>query len=86
MAPTRSEEMPVSWPTEDADRTHYRGPPRNIEPINNIEWDKGLQPKKYEIFGTHTESKVLFLDVNILDSTGKEPFRGNVLIEGTQMS
>ncbi|KAK5178778.1 hypothetical protein LTR16_010757, partial [Cryomyces antarcticus] len=37
---------------------------------------------KYEILGTHPESRILFTDVNILDSTGQEPYRGDVLIEG----
>jgi hypothetical protein len=41
-----------------------------------------LQPKEYTIFGTHADSKILFSDVNILDSTGREPYRGDVLIEG----
>ena len=82
MAPARISEPPVSWPAVDVEPKPYQGPPRNIESIKNIEWDKGLQPRQYQIFGTHPESRILFLDVNILDSTGKEPYRGNVLIEG----
>lgn len=38
------------------------------------------------MLGTHPESKVLFLDVNILDSTGRDPYRGDVLIEGQRIS
>jgi hypothetical protein len=64
----------------------YKGTPRNVKSVNEIEWDKALQPKSYSIFGTHSESRILFLDVNILDSTGKEPFRGDVLIEGKLLS
>jgi hypothetical protein len=82
MTPAGHKEMMVSWPPADIQPTPYRGPPRNIESISNIQWDKSLQPKKYDIFGTHPESKILFLDVNILDSSGREPYRGDVLIEG----
>ena len=72
-----------SWPSVDVKPERYQGPPRNIKSINNLKWADNLQPKKYEIFGTHEESKLLFLDVNILDSTGREPFRGDVLVEGS---
>jgi hypothetical protein len=82
MSPAR-EEPPVSWPSVTIESKPYRGPPRNVHPISEVQWDKGLQPKTYSIFGTHPDAKVLFLDVNIIDSTGKEPFRGDVLIEGT---
>lgn len=60
----------------------YEGRPRNIQPIDEIKFDEGLRPKSYEIYGTHSEAKTLILDVQILDSTGKEPYRGDVLIEG----
>lgn len=33
------------------------------------------------MLGSHPESKVLFLDVRILESTGRYPYRGDVLIE-----
>jgi hypothetical protein len=82
MAPARTEK-PVSWPTStDPIVPKYDGPPRNIEAIDALSFDSSLQPKQYDIHCTHPESKVLFTDVNILDSTGKEPFRGDVLIEG----
>lgn len=83
MAPARTVNEQVSWPSVDVEPKPYQGHPRNVEPIDAIKWDETLQPKKYSIFGTHAESKILFLDVNILDSTGKEPFRGDVLIEGS---
>lgn len=38
------------------------------------------------IFGTHPESKILFTDVNILDSTGRDPYRGDVLMEGEKIT
>ncbi|KAL7269672.1 hypothetical protein RUND412_007653 [Rhizina undulata] len=44
-----------------------------------------LQPKDYEIAGTHPDSRLLFLDVNILDSTGREPYRGDILIHGERI-
>jgi hypothetical protein len=73
----------VSWAEDKTPLTNtHKGTPRNIEPIKDIQWDKSLHTKKYEFFGTHPESKILFLDVNILDSTGKEPYRGDVYIEG----
>lgn len=81
------EELPVSWPTEtDNPKSTYKGIPRNIRHIDALNFDKNLQPKTYELFGTHAESKILFLDVNILDSTGKDPYHGDVYIEGKQAS
>lgn len=87
MAPARIEELPVSWPTEtNYPRATDKGLPRNIKPIDEINFGENLQPTKYEIFGTASESKILFLDVNILDSTGRPPYRGDVLIEGERIS
>lgn len=57
-------------------------PPRNVTWIEDVSWDSSLQPKDYEIQGTHPDSKILFLNVKILDSTGREPYLGDVLIEG----
>lgn len=57
-------------------------PPRNVDWIEQVSWDSSLQPKDYELQGTHPDSKILFLNVNILDSTGEEPYLGDVLIEG----
>lgn len=84
MAPARTEDE-VSWAAdtkEPSDR--YHGSPRNVKHIDAIHWDQSLEPKHYEISGTDPDSKILFLDVNILDSTGAEPYRGDVLIEGEQ--
>jgi hypothetical protein len=83
MAPARTAEPPVSWPTTtDPITPQYKGPPRNITAIEALSFAPNLQPKQYDIHCTHPESKILFTDVNILDSTGREPFRGDVLIEG----
>ena len=60
----------------------YSGPPRNLGSIDAIDFDPSLQPKSYEIEGTHPESTILILDVEILECTGKLPYRGDVLIRG----
>ena len=82
MAPAR-EEPPTPWSTfiERVD-SRYAGPPRNIDTIDAVEFAANLQPTEYNIFGTHEKSKILFLDVQILDSTGAEPYSGDALIEG----
>ena len=87
MAPARVEPG-VSWPQPSHKEPFkaYEGPPRNVETIHNLRLDPKLQPKKYEIAGTHPESKILFKDVSILDSTGREPYSGDVLIEGEYCS
>jgi hypothetical protein len=86
MAPSRTEDpLPSFSRTSDVGAV-YQGSPRNIAPINAVNFEDNLQPKRYEILGTHPESKILFIDVNILDSTGAEPFRGDVLIEGERIS
>lgn len=76
----------VCWPqgpyTQWKTSTSTDGLPRNISYINNLKLDPSLQPKQYTIEGTHPESKVLFVNVKILDSTGREPYMGDVLIEG----
>ena len=56
---------------------------RNLNPQDDVHFDPSLQPQDYKIAGTSPDSKLLFLDVNILDSTGREPYKGDVLIEGT---
>ena len=72
----------VSWAESMANTEPYNGPPRNIQPIDEVRFDEKLRPKKYEIFGTHRGSRILILDVRIIDSTGREPYHGDVLIEG----
>lgn len=83
MSPGRTEEPPNSWSSEnETGRSSYQGYPRNIKHIDALDFDKSLQPTQYQLFGTHPESKILFLDVTILDSTGADPYRGDVYIEG----
>ena len=86
MAPSKVDDPLPSFSERSATSEIYTGPPRNVASINAISFDKALQPKKYELLGTHPESKLLFLDVNILDSTGRAPYRGDVLIEGERIT
>lgn len=85
MAPARTEDE-VSWLTDGKKPTaHYQGSPRNVKHINAIQWERSLEPRHYEICGTNPDSKLLFLDVKILDSTGAEPYKGDVLVEGEKL-
>lgn len=61
----------------------YDGPPRNIAYIDQLQFDSNLQPVSYEISGTSPSSMTLILDVQILEATGREPYRGDVFIKGT---
>lgn len=82
MASSLTTNTGVSWAESISKVEPYNGPPRNIQPINEVRFDERLRPENYEIFGTHPDSKILILDVRILDSTGRDPYRGDVLIEG----
>lgn len=55
-----------------------------MNPHDLVHFDPSLKPKDYQIKGTTPDNKILFLDVNIIDSTGNEPYRGDVYIEGTE--
>jgi hypothetical protein len=86
MAPSRiGDPLPSFSQTSTTSEAHH-GPPRNIETINAINFDQSLQPKDYKMLGTHPDSKILFTDVSILDSTGRDPYRGDVLIEGEKIT
>lgn len=71
-----------SWMSPDYPLEPYDGPPRNVAFIDNLSFDPKLQPKQYDIAGTPPGSKILILDVNVLDATGAQPYRGDVLIIG----
>ncbi|KAG4437049.1 hypothetical protein IFR05_007463 [Cadophora sp. M221] len=86
MAPSRTDDPLPSFSHTSTSSEPYRGQPRNIQNINAINFDKALQPKEYGILGTHPDSKILFTDVNILDSTGRESYHGDVLIEGERIT
>ncbi len=86
MAPSRiDDDAPPSFTTSD-DNAPYTGPPRNVDSINNLNFPASLKPKTYHIAGTHPESKLLFTDVSILDSTGRDAYHGDVLVEGERIS
>lgn len=71
-----------SWRTVSS-TDNYQGPPRNIASIDQLNFDSHLQPPYYDIAGTPLLSKILFLDVEILEATGHELYRGDVLVAGT---
>ena len=53
-----------------------------MNPHELVKFDPSLKPKYYQMKGTDSNSKILFLDVNIIDSTGRDPYQGDVYIEG----
>ncbi|TGO65761.1 hypothetical protein BCON_0001g00770 [Botryotinia convoluta] len=59
--------------------------PRNLIPIASLNFHSSLLPTPYSILGTSPTSKLLFLNVTILDSTGRDPFSGDVLICGERI-
>ena len=63
----------------------HRSSGRKLNPQDDLSFDPKLKPKTYHIEGTRPDSKVLFLDVNILDSTGADPYKGDVYIEGERI-
>jgi hypothetical protein len=85
MAPGRLLESEEPWTSPARQLEPYDGPPRNLAYIEAVKFDTNLQPKKYEIAGTHPESRILFTDVKILEASGKLPYAGDVLIEGMQI-
>jgi hypothetical protein len=72
----------ASWMSLDQSLELYSGPPRNVAFIDNLAFDPKLQPREYQIAETSPSSKILIHDVNIFDTTGREPYRGDVLIIG----
>ena len=81
MAPARVVED-IPWSSPAFVPEPYEGPPRNVKAIDEIKFNEAVKFPKYEILGTDPASKILFVDVNILDCTGKDPYRGDVYIEG----
>ena len=59
---------------------------RTLNPQDDLKFDPNLQPKRYHIEGTRPDSKILISNVNILDSTGADPYHGDVYIEGEHIS
>ena len=86
MLPVRTEKSVPRFRASNSHSEIYDGEPRNITPIDSLNFAQNLIPKAYDILGTHPDSRILFLDVNILDSTGRYPYRGDVLIEGERIT
>jgi len=86
MAPSRLDDPIPSFSQTSTSSEPYKGPPRNVATINSINFATNLQPNNYTILGTHPESRILFLDVNILDSSGQDPYHGDVFIEGERIT
>ncbi|KAF6219060.1 hypothetical protein HO133_005604 [Letharia lupina] len=63
----------------------HRSSGRKLNPQDDLRFDPKLKPKTYLMEGTRPDSKVLFLEVNILDSTGADPYHGDVYIEGERI-
>ena len=63
-------------------KSNGASPSRKMFPHDDVHFDPSLKPKSHQIKGTSPDSKILFQDVNILDSTGSEPYRGDVFIQG----
>ncbi|KUL89181.1 hypothetical protein ZTR_03784 [Talaromyces verruculosus] len=59
---------------------------RKTYPHDHLHFDPKLRPKPYKVAGTSPDWKALFLDVNIIDSTGREPYRGDVLVLGERIA
>ncbi|CAH0051765.1 unnamed protein product [Clonostachys solani] len=60
-------------------------PTRTLHPHDDLKFAAYLKPKDHVIQSTPEHQRVLFRDVNILDSTGAQPFRGDVLVEGERI-
>ncbi|PTB38779.1 uncharacterized protein TrAFT101_006808 [Trichoderma asperellum] len=81
----------VSWPAFSLDNLKttseqaYQGPPRNVDPIQAYKVKPELLPPNYEIQGTDPASKILFVNVNIIESSGREPYIGSVYIQGERI-
>ncbi|TVY73495.1 Uncharacterized protein LSUE1_G005824 [Lachnellula suecica] len=85
MPPSQMDDPLPSFSSASTNSAPYNGPPRNIKTINDLTFASSLQPRAYNILGTHPQSKILFTDVSILDSTGRDPYPGDVLIEGERI-
>lgn len=79
----------VSWPqgcyTSWGPTENSQAVPRNVAYIDNLKLNPKLQPREYQIHVSNKDSKILFKDVQILESTGRQPYQGDVLIEGKQI-
>ncbi|QKX53692.1 uncharacterized protein TRUGW13939_00772 [Talaromyces rugulosus] len=60
-------------------------PTRKATPYGDVRFDTALQPRAHRMVETSSDSKILFLNVRILDSTGTEPYTGDVYVEGERI-
>ena len=56
-----------------------------MNPHDLVNFDPKLTPKRYEIKGTDPESQILIKNVNIIDSSGADPYTGDILIKGNKI-
>lgn len=98
-APEKSTWKPPSWARSDGQKSYneadlpkvnglgepwdYRKP--QIRGIDLTKPDSRIVVPRREMAGTHPESKILFSNVRILDSTGAQPYDGDVLVEGERI-
>ncbi len=98
-APEKSTWKPPSWARPDGQKSYTEADMRKLNGLGEP-WDhrkpqiRGIDltkpdprivvPKR-EMAGTDPDSKILFKDVRILDSTGKEPYSGDVLVVGERI-
>lgn len=82
MAPSAVDDRGVMTNGINGHVNGMNGDKGNMFAHDYVQFDQSLKPKSYSIKGTDPNSKVLFRDVNILDSTGADPFKGDVYIEG----
>ncbi|KAF0317782.1 amidohydrolase [Colletotrichum asianum] len=80
----------VSWPqgryTAWGPTKNSQAVPRNVAYIDNLKLDPKLQPRDYHIHASNKGSKILFTEVQRLESTGRQPYPGDVLIEDERIS
>lgn len=98
-APVDSTWRPPSWLRPDGQKAYPTGglPTKNglgedwdyknpkYRGIDLTKVDPRIKIKHYEIEGTDPNSTILFEDVNIIDSTGREPYHGDVLVRGQRI-
>ncbi|KAJ5862122.1 hypothetical protein N7455_006190 [Penicillium solitum] len=60
-------------------------PTRKQAPYEDVHFDASLKPRAHKMRETSSESKILYLNVRILDSTGAEPYDGDVYVQGERI-
>ncbi|KAL1851447.1 hypothetical protein Plec18170_006262 [Paecilomyces lecythidis] len=60
-------------------------PTRKLCPHEDVQFAPELQPRAHRMAATPSDSKILFRNVKILDSTGVEPYVGDVYVQGERI-